>query len=557
MTFRHPFPASQAGFTLVETMIACVLLLVGMASTLSLIAQSGSTTGKTRTREQATNLQRELVEAARSVPYDQVTQNGLASAVRARPALGDSSAGTTGWTIRRRNATYTVSMGVCTVDDPRDGIGAHEAGVFCAATAAPPTAAECTSLINLTAVGTLPGAGLLAGLTVPQLSQLGQCGVDVNLDGTVDGLVNASATLCLLGACGTSPDTNPADYKRIVSLVRWSDGFNLQTSQINNPGLAAAPAVTSLTAPDLVATNNTVTSPLTTSLGLTAEASNAPVTMGLYLDGTGISPAFTKGVANWTTNWNLGSVTATGGQPASNEIVDGSYQLSAKAFDQYGQYGATRSQTIVVNRRAAFAPAHVGAGRNGSSVEIEWTPAKEHDSEGFRVDRRVNTLAVPLLGTPLVVGAWQPVLGCERAIRTSCRDTAAPTPSSLRSVEYSVVGYDRDSGGVRPGDRSISPHPSVDPVQSPPGTPPSLSAVLVNGSVVLTWTAPAGLPVPDHYNIYRGGQSYADRLDSVYITPGQALTHTDTSSGGIGHDYWITAVNSQLGESAQVGPVRK
>ena len=26
MTFRHPFPASQAGFTLVETMIACVLL---------------------------------------------------------------------------------------------------------------------------------------------------------------------------------------------------------------------------------------------------------------------------------------------------------------------------------------------------------------------------------------------------------------------------------------------------------------------------------------------------------------------------------------------------
>ena len=543
---HSPSATSQDGFTIIETMVACVLLLVGMAATVVVITQAASTTVKTRTREQATNLQRELVEAARSVSYDQLTPNGMGAAVRARPALGDSALGAAGWTIRRRDATYTVSMSVCTVDDPRDGTGAHEAGVFCAASGTPPTAAECQNLIDMTAAGTLPGGNVLAGLTVPQLNQLGQCGIDANLDGTVDGLVSATATVCLLGSCSTPADTNPADYKRVVSLVRWPGGSNLQTSQINSPGQAAAPAVTSLTA-----VANTITNASTTSLGLTATATNDPEAVALYQDGTAITPAFTKGATNWTSTWNLGSVTAAGGQPAATEIVDGSYQLSAKAFNKYGQYGATRAQTIVVNRRVAFAPAHVGAGRNGAQhVEIAWSPARERDSAGFRVDRRTNTLSV--LGA-VTAGAWTEV--CARAVRTTCRDTGAPAAALLQVVEYSVVGYDLDSGGaVRAGERSAVQ--AVDPEQERPGTPGSLQASLDEGNVVLTWTAPAGT-TPDHYNVYRGGQSFDDRLDSVYITPGQSLTYTDTATSGQSHDYWITAVNSQLGESAKLGPVNR
>ncbi len=281
-------------------------------------------------------------------------------------------------------------------------------------------------------------------------------------------------------------------------------------------------------------------------------ANNAPVTMGLYLDGTAISPAFTKGLTNWTTSWNLGSVTPTGGQPASSETVDGSYQLSAKAFDQYGQYGQTRSQTIVVNRRAPFAAAHVAAGRNGSHVEIEWSPAKERDSEGFRVDRRVNSVAaITGVVTP---GAWTQV--CAREVRTSCRDTGAPAASLLQTVEYSVVGYDLDAGGaLRAGERSAVQ--AVDPAQAPPNQPGSLQATLVDGNVVLTWTAPSGGTTPDHYNIYRDGASYNERLDSVYITPGQPLKYTDRRTSTQARDYWITAVNSQLGESDKLGPVTK
>ncbi len=528
---------AQDGFTLIETMVASVLLLIGMAATLTFIVQAAATTVTTRTREQATSLQRELVEASRSVPYDQLTPNGLGAAVRARPALGDSSLTSAGWTIRRRNATYTVAMGVCTVDDPRDGIGPHEGGVFCAADGPAPTPAQCSSLLELTTGATLPGGILGAGLTVPQLGQLGRCGIDLNADGTIDGLTTVAATVCLLGTCSTPPDTTPADYKRIVSRVTWTGGANVQTSQINNPGLAAAPAVTALTAPTSVGEGQTAAS-------LTSTTTNSPVTVGLYLDGTAAGSASTTNRTAWNATWNLGTVTATdGAQPGATEVLDGSYQLSEKAFDQYGQYGATRSQTVEVNRRRPFAPAHIEAGRNGSDVEVEWSPPKERDTVGFRLDRRVGS------------GAWSPV--CEMAVQTRCRDEDAPSPSVLSTLEYSVVGFDRDAGGtLRMGDRSA---PQAIPLLTPPvpGTPTTLQSSLANGTVTLTWSAPGGLTGVDHYNVYRDGLSYDQRLDSVYVPTGQAPSFTDRQTGGIPHQYWVTAVNGNLGESAAVGPVTR
>jgi len=526
----------QDGFTLIETMVACVLLLGGMAATLGVLARAASTTVTSRAREQATNLQRELVEAARSVPYDQLTPAGIGAAVRARPALGDSSVGAAGWTIQRRNVTYTVSMGVCTVDDPKDGTGAHEANVFCAA-ATPPTSEQCATLIAASANGTLASVTGVADLT------LGECGIDANFDGTVDGLVSATATVCLLSTtnCTVPADTNPADYKRVVSLVRWPGGYNLQTSQINNPGLSAAPAVTSLTA-----SSTTITSAAQTSLTLASTTANSPSAVALYLDGTAAGPASWTGGASWTASWDMGSVTSTAGaQPAAAEVLDGTYQLSEKAFDGYGQYGSTRSETVVVNRRQAFAPEHVAAGRNGTdTVEIEWSPPKERDSEGFRVDRQTN------------LGAWTTV--CAQAVRTTCRDTNAPAGTLLQPLAYgySVVGYDRDAtGGLRAGDRSTTA--VVDESATPPNPPTALQSSLSNGNVVLTWTAPAGLVAPDHYNVYRDGQTFGDRLDSAYLSPGQTPSYTDTRTTNQVHDYWITAVNSQLGESAMVGPVRR
>ncbi len=491
----HPAPG-QAGFTIIETMVAAVVLLVGLVATLTLVEQASSVTVKTRTREQATNLQRELVEAARSLSYDQLTPNGVGAAIRTRPALGDSSVSGAGWTIRRRNATYTVAVGVCTVDDPGDGIGAHEAGTFCGTAAAP---------------------------------------IDANSDGTVDGLASTSATTC----ASPCPDTNAADYKRVVSLVRWPAGSNQQTSQVNNPGSAAAPAVTVLEARGLTPPTYTIKN--ATSQTLTSTTTGAPRTVALYRDGTQIGTATSSGGADWSATWPLGIVSsALGAQPGLSEVVDGSYELSEKAFDQYGQHGAIRSQSIVLNRRRPFAAARVEAGRNAGAVEIEWSPAKERDSEGFRVDRTTGSTTVTV---------------CALAVRTSCRDNAPPAPGS--SPTYKVIGVDRDPDTTAQRDGDPAAFVLTDPAPAAPASPGTLQASVVSGNVVLTWTAPTGGVAPDHYNLYRDGQAYGDRLDSVYVEAGQPLTYTDSQTTGQVHDYWITAVNANLGESTQLGPVRR
>src|SRR5919199_1594965 len=196
----------DSGFTIVEVMIAAVVLIVGLLGTLTMIDGAQSATRTTKAREQATNLQRELIEAARTVAYEQLVPGNTSAMVSNQPGLGDSSLSSPGWTIRRRGVTYAVSMGSCAVDDPRDGTGAHDAGVFCANQGSSTTPEQCASIIN---------GGRCTGVASP-----GDCGVDANKDGDVDNLVASAATTC----SGSSCDTAPLDYKRVVSLVTWTQG---------------------------------------------------------------------------------------------------------------------------------------------------------------------------------------------------------------------------------------------------------------------------------------------------------------------------------------------
>lgn len=123
--------SNERGFTLVEVMMTMTILLVGLAGAVTLVNGANAITVETQQREAATNLQRELIEAARGVPYEQLTPNGLGTAIQSNPGLADSSPGG-GWTIVRRHTTYTITTQVCSVDDTRDGLGSHVAGNYCA-----------------------------------------------------------------------------------------------------------------------------------------------------------------------------------------------------------------------------------------------------------------------------------------------------------------------------------------------------------------------------------------------------------------------------------------
>ena len=106
------------------------MLLIGVLGSVALVDAANRTSSTTRARESATNLARSVLEAARSLPYALLTQASAAAGVQADPGLADTDPGTAGWQVQRRNITLTITLSVCAVDDPADGIGNDDA-TFC------------------------------------------------------------------------------------------------------------------------------------------------------------------------------------------------------------------------------------------------------------------------------------------------------------------------------------------------------------------------------------------------------------------------------------------
>jgi len=123
----------ERGFTLIEVMVAILILAVGIAGALAMIDGANARTLDTKQREAATALSREVIEAARSIPYNQLNPGSMVTQIQAIPGLADSS-GDFGWTVERRNQTYTIAMTVCSVDDDQDTFGDTTDGNFCAGT---------------------------------------------------------------------------------------------------------------------------------------------------------------------------------------------------------------------------------------------------------------------------------------------------------------------------------------------------------------------------------------------------------------------------------------
>lgn len=530
------------GFTLIEVMVAASLLLVGVLGTLTLFSAASAATITTKAREQAVALQREIVEGARSLSYDRLTPNGVVPALQALPNLGDDQPGVPGWQIRRRGVTYTVAVGACSVDDPGDGVGAVDDSTFCAS-AGGTSPARCSTLLGVT--GAIQGttAAATAGIDV------GNCGIDLNLDGQIDDLTRAQVaasglnlcTILGLNLCPTStPDTNPDDYKRVVTLVRWTVGsgsrFALQSTTLPNPGMSAAPQVVSLT----TTSPSTVTSG--TSVAFAATTSRTPASVAWVLDGT------TKGAASgaasaWAFSWSLGTVSA-GTSPNPGEVLDGTYVVGAKAFDSYGDSGSIRSLTMSLNRRVPYPPSGFAAGRNtggsgGSGVvDFEWNPNLERDIVGYRVYRQ------PTLGSAVQVC---PATAGDTTAATSCEATSQPTGLV---ISYYMVAVDRSpAGALREGNTSAAA--GVTLTNNPPSAPGTLSASSSSGNTVLSWAASPGDPDPGDrvafYRIYRDGTTFADRYDRTGT--GGELTYTDTHVNGVQHTYRVVAVDTQLAES--------
>ncbi|HEU4975992.1 MAG TPA: fibronectin type III domain-containing protein [Baekduia sp.] len=534
------FTCDQRGFTIIEVMVAAVVLLVGILGVATIVNTSNATTTSNKAREQGLALAREIIESARSVRYQALRPDNAVATVQAMPGLGNAGAGS-GWTIRRRGIVYSVSLGVCSVDDAGDGTGAHVSGAFCARPTVAATADTCKNLIGSPAkINGTGGGGLDAA----------DCGIDGNLDGQVDGLLQTTATACPSGTsveAGTC-DAQPDDFKRLVVLVTWDRGsgsrFVLQQATESFPGLSAYAAITrvELQGAGPAPSDGYVVRPSATgvnpsSLTFEADSSEPANQVDWLLDGTDMGLATWSG-STGTFTWNLGNdAPASETARAEGEVVDGSYTVGARVQDAGGIHGAELDTTVTLNRRIPFPPQHLSATIDaGGTVTATWVAPADQDIVGYRL-------------------YWQNGSGSNYVTCTASPCTH--TPSSAPTTNYWVKALDRDpvSGANREGQSSNVVPVSTGNSASPPPAPASLSlgTAAANGGrvwVTLTWPAVSFSPAVTDYAIYR--DSTATPWATVQASNG--ATYTEKIKSSETHDYWVAAIAGGI-TGPKVGPV--
>src|SRR5579859_7038133 len=113
------------GFTIVEVLVAALVVAVGLLGAFLMLTVTLRASQDTRARAGPVTLAREITEDARAIPYSQLSGSTIVSQLQAMPGLSNSSSGPT-WTILRTGTTnasgvlYTVTAGVTNVTDPKD-----------------------------------------------------------------------------------------------------------------------------------------------------------------------------------------------------------------------------------------------------------------------------------------------------------------------------------------------------------------------------------------------------------------------------------------------------
>jgi hypothetical protein len=251
------FVRAEGGLTIAETLVAATLLLIGALGTFALVDTANSTTASSRAREAATNLGREALEDARSVAYTKIGQVGWL-----QPQLQGLAGGNGGvtapsvfaerTTVSRRGIVYTLTVTPCSVDDSRDGYGAHSAGSnWCS---------------------------------------------DSGFTGATDG--------------------QPEDMKRVNASITWTVNGRAQsldlTASFGSAGVAIGPAVSSLTiiAPSgLSGSTPTITTNPVGGIVTFRGAAIGAGDMRFTVNGTDQTTGVTNnGNGTWNFNWNITAV---------------------------------------------------------------------------------------------------------------------------------------------------------------------------------------------------------------------------------------------------------
>lgn len=500
----------SGGFALLEVLAATVVLAAGLGATFLMLNASLHATSTDRLRQSETSLARELTEDTRSMAYASLTASGIAtglqSVVSGATASGATLTVSRGVSGQAGAFTFTATFTACSMDDPADGTGDHSQA---------------------------PASG-------------GSWCADVGSSG--------------------STDTQPDDYKRVSVTVAPASGRSTPTVQqtiliYNKATHGPAVSCLSVSSTSCPGSNQTYTAgtQLTFWVTTTAQASSIewlvngsrPASSQLT---TGEDDPYTPSSTKTSFTWVFPS-------------ADGTYTISAQAFDANGNSGTKSQLQITVNLHQAIPPSTVHAGYDqqisGGGVDIQWVPSVDQDVLYYNVYRQ----------TP-GVGNGLPVKVCSAVTGLSCTDQTASSPlpepatcatsstSFTNAANYWVVGVDTNSSTGQPRE-STSTSTAVDAnlCDHPPSAPTNLTGTLSNGQIVLSWTAPTDPDSWDsiqYWRIYRyTGTSPSDPANRYSLigtldsTGSQVTSFTDSSPdpGGVSQNYCVSAVDTHMNES--------
>ena len=485
--------------TLVEVLVAIVVLVVGIFGTISMIDSANTTTAKTKAREGSTNVGRGILEVARSVSYRNLASDTVVGAASSRPAFADAGGGS-GYAVKSRNQLYNVDIGVCAVDDPKDGLGSH---------------------------------------------------ADVDVDFCVDS-----------GGSSSGTDRNPDDYRRVAISLTWAVGKNTakskQTTIVTNPVGGFGPSVVSLTPTNFT---SPITSSAFSTAKLAAMTSAPAAEVNWSINGDVQGKASGSGTS-WNFDWRLDKTKPDGtsvfpdctylvsAQAFDNKGRAGAPKAITVSVNRFAPLAPRQFEG--------------GRNLNSSRVDLQWLPNDECDIQGYRVYRgtspsAVDTLVCPSTGTTPIkktecldetapapsagVTLYYKVVGVDKDPAGGLREGTA---TALQIVESDSPPTSPSNlvacAGGAPGCNDLNADPVPD------------------GSVAITWDPSTDADANDgiyFYRIYRDGSTYADRYDVFYPVSGKPLTWVDADASGGPHDYRISAVDLRFGESALSAAVNK
>ncbi len=485
---------SEAGFTIIETLVAAVVLVVGVMSLFSLLDDSVKAITATRTREGATNLARSIIEDAHTISYAQLAPTAIESQLQAMPGLADASQ-KSGWQIVHNGVTYTVTAAECSIDDPKDGYGVHDS-TFCA-----------DSKTEYSGTGTL--------------------------------------------------DSQPADLKRVTVEVKWTaHGRNPVVRQVAT--FTAAGEATSLTASGLQLVSPLLNAPsapvvenaATTELTFNVTAPSSATRVDWAVDGARQSSSATleaKSETLWRFTWPISGL-SDGAYQITAQAVNSAGVIGPPISITVTLIRGTPSapKGLIAGYDTVYVK-----GKATRVVELEWQADGERNVLGYRAYKPLAASPFRELTCPENMAELSQSTSCTDFAPPS--PTAGNLTYEVAALYRPGTGGQELSEKVSEGPSSKVAVIGGEPLPAGPNPPPKLEAKKnEDGSVTLTWEAPSSGPAVSFYRIYRGTTNYSGRYATTGSASGTAYTDTNAT---VAHEYWVTAVGEHLTESSFTGPV--